>query len=135
MGWPREPSPGHGPGCSLAGQVRLPASSFMSVTTASCFNCPTRCPARNCYPWWEAQRIESLLRTRLEGSGFFGARFRECAGRALLLPRAKFNERMPLWLSRLRSQKLLDAVLQYDDFPILLETGEPACRTSLIWKA
>jgi ATP-dependent Lhr-like helicase len=67
-------------------------------------------------------RIESLLRTRLEGSGFFGARFRECAGRALLLPRRKFNERMPLWLSRLRSQKLLDAVLNYKDFPILLET-------------
>jgi ATP-dependent Lhr-like helicase len=67
-------------------------------------------------------KIESLLRTRLEGSGFFGARFRECSGRALLLPRRKFNERMPLWLSRLRSQKLLDAVLNYKDFPILLET-------------
>lgn len=67
-------------------------------------------------------QIESLLRARLEGSGFFGARFRECAGRALLLPRAKFKERMPLWLSRLRSQKLLDAVMGYEDFPILLET-------------
>ena len=66
-------------------------------------------------------RIESLLRSRLEGSGFFGARFRECAGRALLLPRSKFNERMPLWLSRLKSQKLLEAVLNYEDFPILLE--------------
>ncbi len=70
----------------------------------------------------ESTRVESLLRTRLEGSGFFGARFRECAGRALLLPRSKFNERMPLWLSRLRSQKLLEAVLHYEDFPILLET-------------
>ncbi len=70
----------------------------------------------------ESVRIESLLRSRLEGSGFFGARFRECAGRALLLPRSKFNERMPLWLSRLRSQKLLEAVLNYEDFPILLET-------------
>lgn len=67
-------------------------------------------------------RVESLLRSRLEGSGFFGARFRECAGRALLLPRSRFNERMPLWLSRLRSQKLLEAVLKYEDFPILLET-------------
>jgi ATP-dependent Lhr-like helicase len=66
--------------------------------------------------------VEPLLRKRLEGSGFFGARFRECAGRSLLLARSKFNERMPLWMSRLRSQKLLDAVLQYDDFPILLET-------------
>jgi ATP-dependent Lhr-like helicase len=73
-------------------------------------------------------RIESLLRTRLEGSGFFGARFRECAGRALLLPRGKFNERMPLWLSRLRSQKLLDAVRQYEDFPILLETWRTCLR-------
>ncbi len=66
--------------------------------------------------------VQSLLKKRLEGSGFFGARFRECAGRALLLPRRKMNERMPLWLSRLRSQKLLDSVLPYEDFPILLET-------------
>lgn len=66
--------------------------------------------------------FEKLLRNRLEGSGFFGARFRECAGRALLLSRRKINERIPLWLSRLRSQKLMDAVFQYDDFPILLET-------------
>ncbi|MCP5105587.1 MAG: ATP-dependent helicase, partial [bacterium] len=29
---------------------------------------------------------------------------------------------MPLWLNRLRSKKLLEAVSQYDDFPILLET-------------
>ena len=70
----------------------------------------------------ESTRIESLLRARLEGSGFFGARFRECAGRALLLPKGRFNQRMPLWLSRLRSQKLLEAVLNYEDFPILLET-------------
>jgi ATP-dependent Lhr-like helicase len=70
----------------------------------------------------ESTRIESLLKARLEGSGFFGARFRECAGRALLLPKGKFNQRMPLWLSRLRSQKLFEAVLNYEDFPILLET-------------
>jgi ATP-dependent Lhr-like helicase len=70
----------------------------------------------------ENARLESLLRARLEGSGYFGARFRECAGRALLLPRSKFNERIPLWLSRLKSQKLLEAVLNYEDFPILLET-------------
>ncbi|MFC1849409.1 DEAD/DEAH box helicase [candidate division CSSED10-310 bacterium] len=69
----------------------------------------------------------SLLRERLEGSGFFGARFRECAGRALLLTRRKINERLPLWMSRLRSQKLLESVLNYEDFPILLE----AWRTCL----
>lgn len=71
--------------------------------------------------------LMDLLRTHLEGSGFFGARFRECAGRALLLSRRKMNERMPLWMNRLRSQKLLEAISAWDDFPILLE----AWRTCL----
>ena len=66
--------------------------------------------------------LESLLRERLEQTGFFGARFRENAARALLLPRQSFNRRMPLWLTRQRSKKLLDAVAGYEDFPILAET-------------
>ncbi len=69
-----------------------------------------------------AALLEQRLRRTLEGSGFFGARFRENAGRALLLAKGRFNERKPLWMSRLQSQKLLDAVMQYDDFPLLLET-------------
>jgi len=72
--------------------------------------------------------VEQLLRKRLEGSGFFGARFRECAGRSLLITRNRVSERMPLWMSRLRSQKLLESVLQYDDFPILLETWRTCLR-------
>ena len=69
------------------------------------------------------ENIERLLRRRvLETKGFFGARFRENAGRAMLLPRADFKRRLPLWLNRLRSKKLLEAVLPYPDFPILLET-------------
>lgn len=66
-------------------------------------------------------RVEELLRQRLEASGYFGARFRECAQRALLLTRRSLTERMPLWLSRLRSQRLLDTVMRYEDFPILVE--------------
>ncbi len=66
--------------------------------------------------------VEAFLRKRLEKSGYFGARFRECAGRALLITRNKVNERMPFWMTRLKSQRLLESVLQYDDFPILLET-------------
>ncbi len=46
--------------------------------------------------------IEALLRKRLESSGYFGARFRENAGRALLLARRRANERLPLWMSRLQ---------------------------------
>tara|TARA_B100000676_G_scaffold311581_1_gene381983 strand:+ start:412 stop:4758 length:4347 start_codon:yes stop_codon:yes gene_type:complete len=75
-----------------------------------------------------ARDVERLLRRRLEGSGFFGARFRESAGRALLLSKGRFNQRKPLWMSRLQSQKLMDAVFKYEDFPILLETW----RTCLV---
>ncbi len=52
-----------------------------------------------------AEDIESLLRQKLERSGFFGARFRENAARALLLPRDSFDRRTPLWLNRMRSKK------------------------------
>jgi len=71
--------------------------------------------------------LKSHLRKRLEQSGYFGARFREAAGRSLLLAKRKINERLPLWLARLQSQRLLTAVSKYDNFPILLE----AWRTCL----
>lgn len=73
-------------------------------------------------------RVEELLRKRLEATGFFGARFREAAGRALLLPRAGFDRRVPLWLNRLRSKKLLGAVRRHDDFPLLIETWRTCLR-------
>jgi len=66
--------------------------------------------------------VEELLRHSLERSGFFGARFRENAGRALLLPRASFRRRVPLWLNRQRAKKMLASVSRYEDFPILVET-------------
>ena len=68
------------------------------------------------------ENLEELLRERLEASGFFGAKFRENAVRALLLPRASFHRRYPLWLARLRAKKLLETAAKYPDFPILLET-------------
>ena len=48
--------------------------------------------------------------------------FGECAGRALLLTRKRFNQRLPLWMSRLQAKKLLTATKKYRDFPVLLET-------------
>ncbi len=74
--------------------------------------------------------VIDLLRERLEGSGFFGARFRECAGRALLLSRKSFNERLPLWINRLRSKKIMESVLKYNDFPILLEAWRTCLKDS-----
>lgn len=65
--------------------------------------------------------MDALLERRLTGSGFFGARFRECAGRALLLPRRRPGERQPLWLNRLHSQRLLGRLQHESDFPIFIE--------------
>ena len=72
--------------------------------------------------------LESLLRRSLEGSGFFGARFRECAGRSLLLTKRRFKERMPLWMTRLQAKKLMTATKPLRDFPVMLETW----RTCLV---
>ena len=74
------------------------------------------------------ENLERLLRKRLEGSGFFGARFRESAGRALLLPRASARRRTPLWLTRQRAKSLFAAVAPYDDFPLLLEAWRTCLR-------
>jgi ATP-dependent Lhr-like helicase len=70
----------------------------------------------------EANAVEDLLKDSLEASGFFGARFRENAGRALILPRSNPDRRIPLWLTRMRARKLLERVSGYAEFPILLET-------------
>jgi ATP-dependent Lhr-like helicase len=83
---------------------------------------PHEVPPEVLLPLVTQDRATALIRHRLEGAGFFGARFRECAGRALLISHKKINERMPLWVSRLKSKKLFEAVAGYDDFPILLET-------------
>ncbi len=72
--------------------------------------------------WVRPDNLVALLRGRLERTGFFGARFRESAGRALLLPRGDFRRRVPLWLNRQRAKQLLEAVGTHEGFPVTLET-------------
>lgn len=67
-------------------------------------------------------QVETLLRGRLETTGYFGARFRINASTALLLPKAGFRQRTPLWMNRQRAKKLMAAVAPYGDFPVLVET-------------
>lgn len=86
------------------------------------FLLPHEIPADELLGMVRPDTLEDLVRRRLAQTGFFGARFRECAGRALLLPRRSINQRMPLWLSRLKAQKLLAAVEKQPEFPILVET-------------
>ena len=72
--------------------------------------------------------FESLLRQSLEDSAFFGARFRECAGRALLITKRRFHQRLPLWMTRLHAKKLMAATKRFADFPILVEAWRTCLR-------
>ena len=69
----------------------------------------------------EPEEVEALLIDHLADTALFAARFREAAGRALLLPRRRPGERTPLWLQRRRSADLLGVAKQFGSFPILLE--------------
>ena len=70
----------------------------------------------------DPERLEDLVVGELGGSSLFGARFRESAARALLIPRRRPGQRTPLWQQRLRAQSLLAVAERYGSFPILLET-------------
>jgi ATP-dependent helicase Lhr and Lhr-like helicase len=70
----------------------------------------------------EPEEIEELLLAELAESALFGARFRENAARALLIPRRRPGQRTPLWQQRLKAQNLLQVARRYPQFPIVLET-------------
>jgi ATP-dependent Lhr-like helicase len=66
--------------------------------------------------------VEDLVVAELGDTALFGARFRENAGRALLIPRRRPGERTPLWQQRLKAQSLLQVARKYGSFPVVLET-------------
>jgi ATP-dependent Lhr-like helicase len=70
----------------------------------------------------EPEQVEELVTRELGDTALFGARFRENAGRSLLIPRRRPGERTPLWQQRLKSQSLLQVARRYPAFPIVLET-------------
>ncbi len=65
--------------------------------------------------------IDDLVTQEVGGSALFASRFRECAARALLLPRRDPGRRSPLWQQRQRSAALLEVATKYPSFPIVLE--------------
>ena len=71
---------------------------------------------------FERDELELLVTQEVGGSALFAARFRECAARALLLPRRNPGRRSPLWQQRQRSAQLLEVARKYPSFPIILET-------------
>ncbi|MFD9564693.1 ATP-dependent helicase [Streptomyces sp. NPDC059994] len=65
--------------------------------------------------------IEQIVTDQVGGSALFAARFRECAARALLLPRRSPGKRTPLWQQRQRAAQLLQVASEFGSFPIVLE--------------
>ena len=70
---------------------------------------------------WDYERSRGSL-VKLYEKGLFGARFRENASRALLIPRRRPGQRTPLWQQRLKAQSLLQVARRYGSFPVVLET-------------
>jgi ATP-dependent Lhr-like helicase len=70
----------------------------------------------------EPDDVADIITAEVGGSALFASRFRECAARALLLPRRQPGRRTPLWQQRQRSAQLLEIAAQYPGFPIVLET-------------
>jgi ATP-dependent Lhr-like helicase len=79
----------------------------------------------------DPDELEDRIVAELSSSALFGARFRENAGRALLIPRAYPGRRTPLWQQRLKSQNLLEVAKRYGEFPIILETYRECLRDVL----
>jgi ATP-dependent Lhr-like helicase len=71
---------------------------------------------------FEAGELEQIVTEEVGGSALFASRFRECAARALLLPRYNPGRRSPLWQQRQRASQLLDVARKFPSFPIVLET-------------
>ncbi|SIT87334.1 DEAD/DEAH box helicase [Microbacterium sp. RU33B] len=71
---------------------------------------------------FDADELDQIVTDEVGGSALFASRFRECAARALLMPRLNPGKRSPLWQQRQRSAQLLEVARRYPTFPIILET-------------
>ncbi|MGW0209803.1 Lhr family ATP-dependent helicase, partial [Streptomyces sp. NPDC003233] len=65
--------------------------------------------------------VDQIVTDQVGGSALFASRFRECAARALLLPRRNPGKRTPLWQQRQRAAQLLQVASEFGSFPIVLE--------------
>ncbi|WP_137658045.1 DEAD/DEAH box helicase [Bifidobacterium moukalabense] len=72
---------------------------------------------------FDIDELQRIIETQVGESVLYAARFRECAARALFLPRTDPGKRVPLWQQRLRAAQLLNAARTRGNFPLLLETA------------
>ncbi|KUH36429.1 MULTISPECIES: DEAD/DEAH box helicase [Streptomyces] len=70
---------------------------------------------------FDRAEVDRIVTEQVGGSALFASRFRECAARALLLPRRTPGRRTPLWQQRQRAAQLLEVASEFGSFPIVLE--------------
>ncbi len=119
--------PPHGPARDGAPDARMGGDDLTARPGGGSRNGPT---ARNTDAFTqelldlillEPDEVADLVTAQVGGSALFAARFRECAARALLLPRRRPGRRQALWQQRQRASQLLEVASQYPSFPIVLE--------------
>ncbi|MCI0385364.1 DEAD/DEAH box helicase [Streptomyces sp. CNQ085] len=82
---------------------------------------PDRPPVGAADVLFDRDEVERTVTDQVGGSALFASRFRECAARALLLPRRDPGRRTPLWQQRQRAAQLLRIASEFGSFPIVLE--------------
>lgn len=70
---------------------------------------------------FDKAEVDRIVTEQVGSSALFASRFRECAARALLLPRRNPGKRTPLWQQRQRAAQLLQVASEFGSFPIVLE--------------
>jgi ATP-dependent Lhr-like helicase len=80
---------------------------------------------------FDPDEVGQIVEESVGTSAMFASRFRECAARALLLPRRDPRRRQPLWQQRQRAAQLLDVAREFGDFPITLEAARECLRDVL----
>ncbi|WP_078891990.1 ATP-dependent helicase [Streptomyces sp. NRRL S-350] len=101
--------------------LRLPDADLLDFPAEQAGPAPDEAPVGADAALFDPGEIEQLVTDQVGGSALFASRFRECAGRALLLPRRNPGRRTPLWQQRQRAAQLLEVASEYGSFPIVLE--------------
>jgi ATP-dependent Lhr-like helicase len=76
----------------------------------------------------DPDEVEALVVEQLGATALFAARFRENAGRALLLPKRRPGRRAPLWQQRKKATDLMAVASRFGSFPMILETYRECLR-------
>ncbi|WP_282006207.1 ATP-dependent helicase [Propioniciclava sinopodophylli] len=105
--------------------LRLPDMGYSDPTAdpgdADAWGAPSAPPDLMEHIVLDPEEVTALVTELVGGSALFASRFRECAGRALLLPNRRPGHRQALWQQRQRSAALLEVASNYPAFPIVLE--------------